>query len=70
MKILFTEHGEERLERRKFSKSEIIEAIKFPDKILKKHRMHYYQKKLERGKVEIVCEKTEKHIKVITLYWI
>ena len=69
MKIIFTEHGEERLEKRKFLKTEVIEAIKFPDKILKKHGKYYYQKTLEKGKVEIVCEKTEKHIKVITLYW-
>ena len=70
MEIIFTKHAEERLERRNFSKSEIIEAIKFPDKILKKYGKYYYQKVLGRGKVEIVCETTEKHIKVITLYWI
>ena len=70
MKIIFTEHADERLERRKFLKEEIIEAIKFPDKILKKHDKYYHQKVLGRGKVEVVCEKTEKHIKVITLYWL
>lgn len=70
MNIIFTEHAEERLEKRKFLKNEIIEAINFPDKILNKYGKYYYQKKLERGKVEIVCEKTEKHIKVITLYWL
>jgi|TARA_Y100000310_G_scaffold338453_1_gene428140 CO/xanthine dehydrogenase FAD-binding subunit len=68
MEIIFTEHAEERLIRRKLLKEEIVEAIKFPDKVLKKHDRYYYQKVLERGKVEIVCEKTEKHIKVITLY--
>ena len=70
MKIIFTEHAEGRLEKRKFSKTEIIEAINFPDKTLKKYEKYYYQKTLERGKVEIICEKTEKHIKVITLYWL
>lgn len=70
MYIVFTEHAEERLERRKFLKTEIIEAIKFPDKITKKYGKYYYQKTVERGKVEIVCKKTEKHIKVITLYWL
>lgn len=63
MKIVFTEHAEERLERRKFLKTEIIEVLKFPDKIFKNHGKYYYQKVLERGKVEIVCEKTEKHIR-------
>lgn len=70
MKIVFTEHAEERLERRKFSKTEIVEAINSPDKISKKHGKYYYQKTLERGKAEIVCKKTEKNIKVITLYWL
>jgi hypothetical protein len=70
MKLIFTKHAEERLETRKLLKTEIIESIKFPDKILKKHNKHYYQKSLERGKIEIVCDKTEKHIKVITLYWL
>lgn len=70
MEIIFTKHAEERLKIRKFSKVEIIEAITFPDKILKRYDKHYYQKSLGRGKVEVVCEKTEKHIKVITLYWL
>jgi hypothetical protein len=60
MEIIFTEHAEERLEKRKFLRTEIIEAIKFPDKILKKHEKYYHQKTLERGKVEIVCETREK----------
>ena len=70
MEITFTEHALERLEKRKFIKEEVIEAIKFPDKTLKKHEKYYYQKSLERGKVEVVCERTEKDIKVITLYWL
>ena len=56
MDIIFTEHALERLERRRFLKEEIIEAIRYPDKTGK----YYYQKVLESGKVGIVCEKTEK----------
>ena len=70
MDIVFTEHALERLEKRKFIKEEIVEAINFPDKTLKKHGKYYYQKSLERGEAEIVCERTEKNIKVITLYWL
>ncbi|MBI2130974.1 DUF4258 domain-containing protein [Candidatus Woesearchaeota archaeon] len=68
--IIFTEHAADKIERRRFMKDEIIESIKFPDITIKKHGKYYYQKTLERGKVEIVCERTEKHIKVITQYWI
>ena len=60
MKIVFTEHAEERLERRKFLKTEIVEAMKSPDQISKKHGKYYYQKTLERGKAEIVCKTQEK----------
>ena len=70
MEITFTQHAEEQLAFRKFLKHEIIEAIKAPDIIIKKHRKHFYQKKLDRGTAEIVIEKTEKHLKVVTVYWI
>ena len=60
MDIIFTEHALERLERRRFLKEEIIEAIRYPDKTVKKYGKYYYQKVLESGKVGIVCEKTEK----------
>ena len=70
MEIVFTNHAEERLKVRRFTKYEIIEAIKNPDNISKKHNKYCYQKRLNKGKVEIICEKTERVIKVITLYWL
>ena len=70
MNIIFTRHVEFRINKRKITKEEIIDAIKFPDKTIKKHGLYYFQKKLERGIIEISCEKTEKDIKVITVYWI
>ena len=70
MKIIFTHHAETRIEIRKILKEEIINAIQQPDKIIKKYDKHYYQKKLNRGTIEIVCEKTENNINIITVYWI
>ncbi len=70
MEITFTHHAEWRLQKRKLLKEEVIEAIKYPDKTLKKHGKYLYQKKLERGTVEIVCEKTEKSLNVLTIYWL
>ena len=70
MKITFTKHSEDRLLKRKILKEEIIEIIKKPDKIIKKYGKYCYQKRLERGKIEICCEKIENNIKVITIYWI
>ncbi len=70
MKIIFTRHAELRIIKRKILKEEALEAIKNPDKTLKKHSMYYYQKRLERGTIEIVIEKTEKSLNVVTLYWL
>ena len=70
MKITFTFHAELRLKKRKISKQEAIEATKFPDKTIKKHGKYYYQKKLERGTIEVVAEITEDNLNIITIYWL
>ena len=63
MTIIFTPHAEYRLEKRKILKEEVIDAIKFPNKIIKKHGLYYFQKNLKRGYIEVCCEKTESVIK-------
>ena len=70
MNIIFTKHAEERIKLRGFSSFEIIEAIKHPDKTIHKYGKQFYQKKLDRGLIEVCCEKTENNIKVITVYWL
>ena len=70
MQIIFTNHALFRIEKRGILKEEVIDAVKYPDKILKKHGLHYYQKKLNRGVIEVCCEKTERIINVVTIYWI
>jgi hypothetical protein len=70
MKIVFTHHAELRLKKRKILREEAIEAIKFPDRTIKKYGQHYYQKQLGRGAIEVVCEKTESNINIITIYWL
>ncbi len=70
MNIVFTDHVEERLKRRKITKQEIIDAIRYPDKTIKKYGKYYYQKKLQRGTIEVSCGKTEQEINIITVYWL
>ncbi len=70
MNIYFTIHAEERIVKRNLTKEDIIDAIRHPDKTYKKYDRYYFQKRLQRGMIEVSCEKTEKHIKVITIYWI
>ena len=70
MKISFTNHARYRIALRKVLEDEVIDAIKYPDKTIKKHGKYYFQKKLERGTIEVSCEKTERIINVITVYWL
>ena len=70
MEIIFTNHAKYRIKKRKLLKQEVIDAIRFPDKTIKKHDKYYYQKKLERGTIEVVVEKTEKNLNVVTIFWL
>jgi len=47
MQIIFTNHALFRIEKRGILKEEIIDAIKYPDKTLKKHGLHYSSKEVE-----------------------
>lgn len=69
MKIVFTEHAKERLNKRKITEEEVIEAIKFSEKAVKKKGLYYVQKNIQRANIEIVYEK-DKYIKVVTIYYI
>ncbi|MBI2045729.1 DUF4258 domain-containing protein [Candidatus Pacearchaeota archaeon] len=44
MKIVFTEHAKDRMKKRKISEEEVIEAIKYPDKLSKKEGKYYAKK--------------------------
>lgn len=70
MEIIFTTHADYRIKKRNLTKQEVIDSINYPDKIIKKHGKYYFQKNIKRGTIEVFCERTEKHIKVITVYWI
>jgi len=70
MRILFTHHAQERLKQRGIAKEEVIDAVKHPDFIIRKYNKYFLQKKLERGMIEVCCEKTEKNINIITVYWV
>jgi hypothetical protein len=70
VEYIFTDHSKYRIRKRDLTEEEIIESINHADKILKKHSKYYAQKNIGRGTIEIVYEKTESYIKVITVYWI
>ena len=70
MDIFYSLHAEEQIEERKIEKVWIEEAIKSPDYTEKKRTNKYIVgKKLNGSSIEVVYVK-EKHIKVVTVYWI
>ena len=70
MKYIFTDHAEDRLEKRKLSKEEVIDSIKYSNIKVKKHGKYYARKITQRGNLETVYEKTEKNIRIVTFYWL
>ena len=69
MKIIFTTHAEKRIQKRKILKEEVVQTIEQPDSTIKKHGKYYFQKRMQRGAIEVCCEKTENNINIITVYW-
>lgn len=68
MNIIFTNHAKSRIKKRKIAEQDIVDAINKPDSTIKRLGKYYFQKKLERGTIEVCCER-ERNIKVITVYW-
>ncbi len=69
MEIELCQHIVDRIHTRHLFLEEVVDAIRHPDRITKKQGMLYLQKRLNRGTIEIVCEKRENHIRAITVYW-
>lgn len=68
MEIIFTEHAKERMKKRHITEEEIINAVKYPDKTIKREKKYIVKKNIERANIEIVYEK-DKYIKIITIYY-
>ncbi len=69
MKIIFTEHIKERMEKRHISEEEILSALKYPDKVAKKGGKYIAEKNIGRAKIEVVYEK-DRYINIVTVYYI
>ncbi len=69
MNLIFTKHALYRIRERGFIEIEVIEAIKYPDIIIKKEDKYFFRKKNRRGTIEVICERTERDIKIITVCW-
>jgi hypothetical protein len=69
MKIEFTRHALERMNKRGVSKDEVISVLTYPETTLKKDGKFFMRKNIEKGNVEVVCVK-DSYIKVVTVYFI
>ena len=69
MKIIFTKHAKEMIEKRKITEDEVIQTIKHSEKLTKIDGLYYAQKNIIRANIEVVYEKV-KYIKVVTLYYL
>jgi len=70
MNHIFTNHAKDRINKRNLTELEVIESIEHADKILTRQDKYYAQKLIREGKIEVVFEKGENYIKIITVYWI
>ena len=70
MDFNFCAHILGRMMRRSIAEFEIIDAVKMPDITIKKNNRYYARKDLQRGTIEVVYEKTERYISLITVYWV
>lgn len=70
MKCFFTVHAKRRAEKRGITKRIVLEAVKYPDSTNIRHGKLYSQKRVAKGVIEVVYEKTKKNIKIITVYWV
>ena len=69
MKIFYTNHAKDKLKRRKIEKIWVEETIKYPDYYIKVKHKHNAIKKLNGRTLKVVYVK-EKHIKIITLFFV
>ena len=70
MKLIFTRHAVQRMEKRKIMEIDVLDAIHYPERIYRKDNKYFFQRAVERGCIEVCCEKKENNIKVITAYWV
>ncbi|MBI1970718.1 DUF4258 domain-containing protein [Candidatus Woesearchaeota archaeon] len=70
MRVTFTSHALPRMSIRKIYDDDIMDTLRSPDVIYKKHGKYFFRKSIGRGTIELCCEKTERHINIVTLYWV
>ncbi|MFA6064482.1 MAG: DUF4258 domain-containing protein [archaeon] len=70
MKVILTKHAEQRALERNISKDEIFDGLVNPYNLEKRNEKNYCQKYTSRGVIEIVFERKDNNLIVITVYWV
>jgi len=69
VRIILTDHAKKRMAQRAISMHHIQEALDLPDYTVSKGRLLESVKKFNDKTLQIVVEKKDKYIKVITVEW-
>jgi len=70
MKVIFSKHAEQRINERAIEKQNVFDALFSSDKLVKRFEKFYAQKKFSKGIIEVVFERKEDHLIIITVYWL
>ena len=70
MPLKFTKHALRRMTVRGISEEEILIAIETPEKTFKKNEKQISTRTLAQGCLEVVFEKKDNDLMVITAYWV
>ncbi|MDO8427983.1 MAG: DUF4258 domain-containing protein [Candidatus Diapherotrites archaeon] len=70
MKYLLTGHAQERMHQRGVSLDLVIEVIEQAERIEKQKDTWIATKNTFKGRLEVVFQKTDTIIKIITTYWV
>jgi hypothetical protein len=70
MQIIFTKHAQRRMVERNIPKEDILDGLANPYRLEKDQNKGTCQKLTPRGIIEIVFEKKDNNLIVITAYWV
>ncbi|MFC1648697.1 DUF4258 domain-containing protein [Nanoarchaeota archaeon] len=70
MKVSLSAHAKKRMKLRRITEDDVLQAIRYPRKTRKKYGLYYIEYELPHGSIELVYDRKQNHINIITIYWI
>ena len=70
MDFVFTFHALTRMHERSIGMNHVLNAVQTPHKLWRENERFFAQKQFTQRRLEVVYEKSENIIKIITVYWL